>query len=93
MPRIFEIDRPYPLQIVFQARGMQQLQALADHDDPPLRSDHMRASLRSSFSVQPRVAASWNMAWNSVESIVGTFSATHFWLNRCGTWKIAMRRP
>jgi len=66
--------------------------ALADHYDP-LRSDHMRASSRSSSSVQPRVAASWNMAWNSVESIVGSFSATHFWLNRCGTLKIATRRP
>jgi len=25
--------------------------------------------------------------------MVGTFSATHFWLNRRGTWKIATRRP
>ena len=36
------------------------------------------------------VAASWNIAWNSVESIVGTFCDTHFRLNRSGTLKIAM---
>ena len=49
----------------------------------------MRASSRSSYSSQPLVAASWNMAWNSVESIVGTLSATHLPLKRCGTLKIA----
>ena len=32
------------------------------------------------------------MAWNSVESIVGTFSATHLRLNRCGTSKIGIGR-
>ena len=40
----------------------------------PLSSAHIRASWRSSSSSQPRVAASWNIAWNSVESIVGTLS-------------------
>jgi hypothetical protein len=52
----------------------------------------MRASWRNSSSSQPLVAASWNIAWNSVECIVGTLSCTHFWLNRCGTSKIATRR-
>ena len=42
--------------------------------DAPLSSDHIRASWRSSSSSQPLVAASWNIAWNSVESIVGTLS-------------------
>src|SRR3954449_1579875 len=57
----------------------------ARHDD---RHDHIRASWRSSSSSHPRVAASWNIAWNSVESICGTFRATHWRLNRCGTSKI-----
>jgi hypothetical protein len=43
----------------------------------PLFSAHIRASCLSSSSSQPRVAASWNIAWNSVESICGTFRATH----------------
>jgi hypothetical protein len=60
--------------------------------DAPLSSDHIRASWRNSSSSQPLVAASWNIAWNSVESMVGTLSWTHFWLNRCGTSKIAIRR-
>ena len=45
-----------------------------DVRDAPLSSDHIRASWRNSSSSQPLVAASWNMAWNSVESIVGTLS-------------------
>jgi len=56
----------------------------------PLVSAHMRANCRSSSSSHPRVAASWNIAWNSVESICGTFRATHWRLNRLGTSKIAM---
>ena len=51
------------------------------------------AHIRASCEARPRrVAALWNIAWNSVESIVGTLSWTHFWLNRCGTSKIATRR-
>src|SRR5205823_5686696 len=55
-------------------------------------SAHMPASSRSSCSSHPLAAASWNIAWNSVESIVGTFSATHLRLKRCGTLKIATDR-
>jgi hypothetical protein len=74
---------------------------VADYKRPGRRSPpgcrrhqlaHMRASWRSSSSSQPRAAASWNMAWNSVESIVGTFSETHLRLNRCGTSKIGIGR-
>jgi hypothetical protein len=49
---------------------------------------HRAASSRSSPSVQPRVAASWKVACNSVESIDGTLSAIHLRLNRLGTFTI-----
>jgi|KBSMisStandDraft_5_1062788.scaffolds.fasta_scaffold30401_3 hypothetical protein len=57
--------------------------------DPP-RCAHISASCRSSSSSQPRVAASWNIAWNSVESICGTLRSTHCRLNRFGTSNMAM---
>ena len=63
-------------------RALRGIQHSADHrrgplaalSGAPLSSDHIRASWRSSSSSQPLVAASWNIAWNSVESIVGTLS-------------------
>ena len=42
--------------------------SLPDWDSP-----HIVARRRSSSSLQPRVAASWKVAWNSVDSIPGTF--------------------
>jgi hypothetical protein len=54
----------------------------------PLSSAHIRANCRNSSS--SRVAASWNMAWNSVESICGTLRCTHCRLNRFGTSNMAM---